>query len=247
VLQQLLRHPAELAAFQERIATDGGGYWDEVLDRSDELAGPLKRGRRSLERVLSADARPAGKRAVRKAGHDAPPKPVPSEVVRRTSRPGYKNWAIVSTGVAACLAVAVGFLATRGPGEERVRKDQIAWGWGKPSGLASAESNPKDYLNKLAANAEEWSLHQPGDAVGLGTRVAELRIGCTRLMHSSYGPLSPAEKTWLLDQCRAWAKMLDVHQQALDAGADPLAVRAEVNETVRAIAGTLREKAKQVG
>jgi hypothetical protein len=239
VLRQLLRHPADLAAFQERIATDGGGYWDEVLDRSDDLAGPLKRGKRSLERVLSADAPPSGKRAVRKA--------VPSEVVRRTGRRGYKNWAIVSTGVAACLAVAVGFLATRGPGESPVRKDQIAWGWGKPSGLATTQSNPKDYLNKLAANAEEWSEHQPGDAAGVGTRIAEMRIGCTRLMHSSYGPLSPADKAWLLDQCRAWAKALDGHQQALDAGADPLAVRAEVDQTVRAIAGTLREKAKQAG
>jgi hypothetical protein len=94
---------------------------------------------------------------------------------------------------------------------------------------------------------EEWSLHQPGDAAGVGARIAEFRTGCTRLMHSTYGPLTRADRAWLLEQCRAWAKILDAHQQALDNGADPLAVRAEVDETVRAIAATLREKAKQVG
>jgi hypothetical protein len=41
--------------------------------------------------------------------------------------------------------------------------------------------------------------------------------------------------------------VLDGHQQALDAGADPLTVRAAVDEAVRVIAGTLREKAKRVG
>jgi hypothetical protein len=65
-------------------------------------------------------------------------------------------------------------------------------------------------------------------------------------MHSSYGPLSPVDKAWLLENCRAWAKVLDGHLQALDAGADPVAVRAEVDETVRAIAAALREKATQV-
>src|SRR5262249_52905345 len=99
------------------------------------------------------------------------------------------------------------------------------------------------YLNKLADNVEEWSQYQPTDAEGVGTRIAELRIGCTRLMHSTYGPLNPADKAWLLDHCRAWAKLLDGHQQALDSGAEPLKVRGEVDETVRTIAATLREKA----
>src|SRR3954464_1686548 len=36
-LQKLLRSPASLATFQERILTDGGAYWDEVADRSDDL------------------------------------------------------------------------------------------------------------------------------------------------------------------------------------------------------------------
>jgi hypothetical protein len=246
-LSQLLRHPAELAAFQGRIVTDGGPYWDAVLDRSDDLAGPLQRGRRSLERMLAADAPRSNRNAIPKTVPGAVPKAVPSKGVKRNGRREYKYWAIASTGIAACLAVAVGLLAVRGPGEPPVPKAQIAWGWGKPSGLASNQSNPREYLNQLAANAEEWSLHRPSDAVGVGTRIAELRIGCARLMHSTYGPLAPADKAWLLENCRAWANALDGHQQALDAGVDPVAVRAEVDEAVRAIAAALREKAKQVG
>ena len=98
----------------------------------------------------------------------------------------------------------------------------------------------------MATNVEEWSLHRPSDPTGLGIRIAEFRTGCTRLMHSAYGPLSPADKAWLLEQCRAWAKALDGHLQALDGGADPLAVRAGVDETVRVVAATLRERAKQL-
>ncbi len=251
VLAKLLKHPASLAVFQERIVADGGAYWDEVLERSDELSKSFRRGKRSLDGILSADSPPqklkardkAASTMTRNGGSKATPAKVGKSMTRRT----YKTWAIVSTGVAACLAVAVGLLVVRSPEESAVPKSKIAWGWGKPSGLAFDQRTPKDYLNKLADNAEEWSQYQPTDAEGVGIRIAELRIGCTRLMHSTYGPLNPADKAWLLDHCRAWAKLLDGHQQALDAGAEPLTVRAEVDETVRTMATTLREKAKQLG
>ena len=243
VLIQLLRHPTVLAALQERVVTDGGAYWDEVAATSDELSWGFERGKLSLERVLSADASPPRGEAILTAG----PRAVPSGVAKRTGGWGYKVWALVSTGVAACLAVAVVLQTVDRPADRPVPKAQLAWGWGKPGGLATDESNPKDYLNKLAANAEEWSLHRPGDPSGVGTRLAEFRLGCTRLTHSTYGALAPDDRAWLLERCREWAKVLDGHQQALDAGADPLAVRAAVDETVRAMAATLREKAKQVG
>lgn len=234
VIHRFLKDPVALAALQERVATDGGAYWDEVTERSDDLTGAFARGKLALERTFSGGtSTPNGST-------------VPKMLVKRTAGRGYKTWAIVSTSVAACLALAVGLLVVRGPGESPIPKAQIAWGWGKPSGLATDGSNAKNYLNKLADNAEEWSLHQPNDSAGVGIRIAELRIGCTRLMHSSYGPLTAAEKAWLLEQCRAWAKILDGHQQSLDGGMDPLAVRAEVDETVRAIAATLRDKAKRL-
>lgn len=247
VLNQLLRHPATLAAFQERIVTDGGAYWDEVLDRSDELSAAFERGKRSLEEIVSADRPRSRKRTAPNVRPELRSKTDRSAVAKQTAGRGYKVWALASTGVAACLAVAIGVMAARGPDEPPVPKSQIAWGWGKPSGLAADQSTAKAYLNKLAANAEEWSLHQPTDAAGVGMRIAEFRSGCTRLMHSPYGPLVPADRDWLLEHCREWARILDAHQQALDNGADPLTVRADVDETARKIATTLREKARQVG
>ena len=241
VLGQFLRHPAMLAAFQERVVINGGGYWDELLDASDDLSESLERGKNALGRMLSADGSLTEKTTTPAR------QSIPSEAVKRSRGRGYRIWAVGSTAIAVCLAAAVAWLATRGPEEPPVLKSQIAWGWAKPSGLALDQPDPRDYLNKLAANAEEWSLYQPSDANGIATRIAEMRLGCTRLMHSSYGPLSPADKAWLLEHCREWARTLDQHQQALDAGAEPLAVRARVDETVREIAATLREKAKQVG
>lgn len=242
VLSQLLRHPAVLAEFQEKVVINGGPYWDELLDASGAISESLRRGKVSLERVLSADRSPAVKVVAA-----TPRKSVPSGPIRRDRGRGYRIWAMSSTAIAVCLVAAVAWLATRGPEEPPVLKSQIAWGWAKPSGLAVDQPDPRDYLNKLAANAEEWSLYRPSDANGIATRIAEMRLGCTRLMHSGYGPLSPADKAWLLEHCREWAKTLDQHQQALDAGADPLTVRAGMDETIRDIAATLREKAKQVG
>lgn len=251
LLTQLLKHPAALAAFQERVVADGGAYWDAVLDRSGDESGAFARGRQSLDRLIAADpappAGPAGPTASPRRVPRAAPATGPSEVRPRPGGRGAEIWAGASTVVAACLALAVGVLAARGPGDPPVPKAQIAWGWGKPAGLAADESSPKAYLGRLAATAEEWSLHRPSDAAGVGARVAEFRTGCTRLLHSTYGPLAPADRAWLLDRCRALAKALDAHQQALDAGADAPAVRAEVDEAVRAFAAALREKAEQVG
>jgi hypothetical protein len=241
LLTRLLRHPSLLAALQERIVLDGGVYWDRVSDRSDSPRDSFVRGREAVEQMLAANilaqsqSRPM---AVRRA--------VPRAIPNRRGGRGYRLWAIASTGVAALLAVVVGLQSAQGPDEPKVPKAQIAWGWAKPRGLAADISDPKAYLNALAANVEEWSLHRPSDPAGVGARIAEFRTGCTRLLHSTYGSLSPADKTWLLEQCRNWAKALDAHLQALDGGADPLAVRSAVDETVRQVAFTLRERAKQM-
>jgi len=246
-LSQLLRHPAELAAVQERIVVDGGAYWDEVAEQSDELIGAVENGRQSLDRIFAANT------ASTRAKRSSPPKSstamkaTPSGALKQEHGRGYKLWAYVSTGIAACLVVALGLLAFREPAEIRVPKAQIAWGWGKPTGLAADQSNAKSYLNKLADNVEEWSLDRPSDRSGVGMRISELRAGCTRLIHSAYGPLAADDKKWLLDHCREWAKKFDEHQQQLDGGADPILVRSEMDETVRTIAAALRDKAKQIG
>jgi hypothetical protein len=236
VLSQLLRHPAGLAAFQERVVTDGGAYWDDVPDAADDVSKRVEHGKRALDQVLAAG--PLAKPGLRAT---------PSGAMKRTGARGYQLWAAASTAVAACLVVAVVCLTAGRLDAPPVLKSQLAWGWAKPGGLALDQSTPKGYLDRLAANAEEWAAYRPGDPDGVGTRLAEFRLGCTRLMHSASGPLAPPDKPWLSDRCREWARALDGHQQALDAGADPLAVRDAVDDLVRDIARALRERATQVG
>jgi hypothetical protein len=243
VLTQLLKHPQLLAALQERIALDGGTYWDAVSDRSDQLRAPFERGRQALDQMLAADTASKLTNTANSIDRASRADPKPANWGHGW---GYKSWAVISTGVAASLAVAVGILALRQPQAPTIPKPQIAWGWAKPGGLADDLSNPKDYLNKLAANVEEWSLYRPSDPTNLGVRIAEFRTGCTRLIHSPYAQLTPADKAWLLEHCRTWAKELDGQLQALDRGADALAVRASVDETVRSVTAALREKAQQL-
>jgi hypothetical protein len=239
VLTQFLKHPQLLAALQERVALDGGPYWDAVSEGSDDLRDTVARGRQSLDRMLAASAGAGGPVVIHRTGRKAGP-----GASRRGGR-GYKLWAFGSTGVAAVLAVVVGLLVVRDPDEPPILKSQIAWGWAKPGGLAADVKTPKGYLNELADNAEEWFLYQPSDRPGLGARIAEFRTGCTRLIHSAYGPLAEADKVWLLEQCRAWARALDGQQQALDGGADVPTVRTGVDETARAVVVALRERARQ--
>src|SRR6185437_6595880 len=151
-LSQLLRHPAELAAVQERIVVDGGAYWDQIAEQSDELVEAVESGRQSLDRIFAANTTSTrGKRSSPPKSSTAM-KATPSGALKRGYGRGYKTWAYVSTGIAACLVVALGLLAFREPAETRVPKSQIAWGWGKPSGLATEQNDSKSYLNKLADN-----------------------------------------------------------------------------------------------
>jgi hypothetical protein len=239
LLRQLLRHPAALAELQERVVTDGGPYWDVVADRSDDLTESFDAGRRALDQLLAPPPAPKATKAVT----------VPSEVAKRTTGRSYKAWAFTSTAVAACLAVTVGVMVVRSLlQEEKVRKADVAWGWGKPNGLALDQDRPRDYLNQLAKNVEEWNDYKPDGPTAVALRLAEFRVGCSKLMHSSYGPLKPADKDWLLAKCREWGERLDAHQQDLDRRGDreSALVRAEVDKTVELIANTLRQKAKEV-
>ena len=60
-------------------------------------------------------------------------------------------------------------------------------------------------------------------------------------------PLARADRDWLHDRCRAWAKKADEHQQALDTGGDATTVRAGMDETMQALMRALRQRANEVG
>ncbi|HJZ58526.1 MAG TPA: hypothetical protein VKE74_26530, partial [Gemmataceae bacterium] len=96
-------------------------------------------------------------------------------------------------------------------------------------------------------SAEEWFNEKPEDAAALARRINELRTGCSKLIFSPHEPLPEKDREWLVGKCREWAKKMDDHLTALEAGADLRAVRADVDQTVTKLSAALRERAAQPG
>ena len=239
-LQQLLRHPRSLLELQEAVLTEGGAYWDEVASRADELTAAVERGKAALAAIF--ESRPAASQASSST---------PVSVVRPSPAPrSYLAWAVVSTAMAACLLIAVGYLVLTGPKPGpggTTETAAIGWGWAKPGGIPQDTQKPAEYLNALAATSEEWFKQRPDDAAGVARRINEFRTGCSQLILSPHTPLAPADRDWLVERCRAWARKLDDHLTALEAGADPAKVRGDADDTVRKLQAALRERATQAG
>jgi len=64
------------------------------------------------------------------------------------------------------------------------------------------------------------------------------------LIESPHRPLSAADRTWLVDKCRAWAAKLDAHLAAIQSGQDALKVRGEADDTINRLIAALRERAR---
>ncbi len=246
LLQQLLRHPKCLLEFQEAILTEGGPYWDEVVTSNGEMAPAIERGFAALEAMFGprTQATPAPRSregvapAARPSGARARREPRPPRDASRS----YFTWAVISSALAACLMIAVGILSFRSDNSGRLTEvAAVSWGWAKPGGIPQNAPKPAEYLNSLASTANEWFDKRPDDAAGVAKRINEFRTGCSQLIFASHSALSQADKDWLIEKCRAWAKKLDDHLAALESGADPLKVRTEADETIRKLEGTARK------
>ena len=248
VLKQLLRHPKCLLELQEAILTEGGTYWDAVVNRADDLTPAFDRGKAALEAMFGSRTQPNPPTPFpRREGGFESPSPSGGGVGEGSSRPArsYRTWAIVSSALAACLLVAVGSLTLRGPRQTEVAAAN--WGWAKPGGIPNEAPKPAEYLNGLANAADEWFDKRPEDAAEVARRINEFRTGCTQLIFSPHAPLAQKDKEWLVGRCRDWAKKLDEHLTALETpNADPRKIRGEADETIRKLQGALRERAGQV-
>src|SRR5262249_62004424 len=102
-------------------------------------------------------------------------------------------------------------------------------------------------LTALADGGGEWSKKRPAGAAGVAKRIGEFRQGCSRLILAPHKPLGDEDRKWLVERCRVWAKKLDDQLAALEQeqGADPIKVRAEVDDIVNKLVDALRGRAKQ--
>jgi hypothetical protein len=231
-LRRLLCLPRLLLDLQELVLTSGGPYWERLSSPSREHQEHVERGRRHLDLILATEARKETRR----------PDVIPlSRHVAWYRRP----WVVSLATAAAVLAVVLVHERSRPQAPITVAAAASAWGWNRPGALA--EDLPSAaYLNRLADGAHEWFDQKPADPVALARRIAEFRQGCSRLILSEHKPLTPDDRTWLIEKCRGWAVRLDAHLAAVESGRDPVAVRAETDQTVSHLIEALRMKAKEL-
>jgi hypothetical protein len=229
-LRQLLLHPRLLLELQDLVCREGGPYWNSV--KPDLVhAGHIQRGSKNLQKVLASWD---GSR-----GQD----------IRSGLRWYQRSWFASVATAASLLAVFIGYdqLRRRLPDNNNrppPPADSGAWGWNKANALPEDVSR-STYLDRLAAEADEWFKERPTDAVGLAKRIHQFRAGCTRLIFVVHRPLPHADQQWLIENCRIWGRKLDKQLAALESGQNALEVRADTDELVRQVVDALRLQARK--
>jgi hypothetical protein len=224
-LGRLLRGPRLLLDLEELVLVEGGVHWQRL--GAEAPATGVEQSWERLEAILRAQDRATpGKPPI-------PPMPRP-QARRRFERP----WVVSLATAAAVLAMAVAYDQTRGP----VAVAQAGWGWNRPGALPQDLSRGA-YLVRLADDAEEWFKKRLAEPAALARRIAEFRQGCSVLILTGHKPLPAEDRQWLNAKCREWAAKLDAHLAAVEAGEEPLKVRAAADETVRKLISALRGRA----
>lgn len=224
-LGQLLTQPRLLLELQELILIEGGPHWQHTNPPPPYLAASLRHGQERLNQFLEVQ----GQR--QEAVAAAPLRP----------RGGWLRW----PGVAGLVAAAAVLVLLVRHGNPPPADALAAWGWNRP-GVRAAEGSAGEYLDRLADAAGEWFQARPENAADLAKRISEFREGCSLLIFSRHQPLAERDRQWLVERCRAWAKVLDAQLEALDGGGNPVQVRANVDETASAIVQALRERARRL-
>lgn len=270
-LGELLRRPDWLLELQQLVLADGGPYWDAV-PRSPELEDRVERSRRALashfdppvelargrqspwwvRTVLPAVAASLATAAVvflvvrgvdseQGAGKPvavAPPPPGPPPKGKAPidtappPAPGARTAPAPRSIEGSKVEPPMPLVAPEGP----------AWGFEKFAAGKPAAGR-EEYLRRMAAAAKEWYAKRPADAAGLARRIGEFRRGCSEIILAEHKSLPPDDRAWLKDRCQKWAAALDKHLAAVEAGGDPVAVRAEVDDAVNKIAAALLGRA----
>ncbi len=62
---------------------------------------------------------------------------------------------------------------------------------------------------------------------------------------ADHSPLTSEDKTWLVEKCQEWARKIDACLVEIEAGSDVVRVRREVDDVVRKLISSLRERAER--
>lgn len=158
----------------------------------------------------------------------------------RTREPKRAAAPFVSSIVLLAAGVLIGVALTW-----FLQREERAWGWLAQDALEET-ATAREYLERLAAQGEQWFAVRPTNATALARRANELRMGCSRLIFARHESLALADREWLVTKCRAWAVALDEQLALLEAGS-PVEERLEAfDEIVTQLAHALRTRASTV-
>lgn len=221
-LRRLFRHPGRLLELQDHVLSADAAYWDRKLRASDDLFKKVETGWRRLSESTAVG--PPSARPARPAS---------------ASRPRPVRWFVAGLATAAAIAVGAFFGWDRIQGPQQVAS---GWGWSKLNAFP-ADVSRAEYLKTLADQAEEWRRKRPETPQALAQRISEFREGCSRLILADHQPLPPADRKWLVERCRVWAKKLDDQLAELEAGKPVATVRSQVDDVVDKLTKALRDRA----
>lgn len=221
-LRRLFRHPELLLELQDHVLTEGGAYWDRKLHASKDLSKKVETGWQRLS-ASTAVSLPSSRL----------PRPTSQ------SRPRPVRWFVAGLATAAAIAVGAFFGWERFGSPQQVAS---GWGWTRPNAFP-ADVSRAEYLKTLADEAEEWRKKRPDTPQALAQRISEFREGCSRLILAEHQPLPPADRKWLVERCRVWAKKLDDQLADLEAGKPIATVGGQVDDVVDKLSKALRDRA----
>jgi hypothetical protein len=227
--QHLLRQPHHLLELQALVLAEGGPYWD-ALPQPTELLDQVAQGRELLARKFVAMLADTSRTR-------------PGEGKAKWYR---STWFTIAT--TAALVFITTFAVMRifppAPPVPGPNASVAQWGWAKPGGIPM-ESDRSKYLAALADRADEWFDERPADAPAMTRRLAEFHQGCSAFLFAPHSPLTPELRDELRRKCRDWAQKFEGYLAALEAGHDPVAVRAQADATVRKLADALRAESRK--
>jgi hypothetical protein len=217
-LRELLLHPRILLDLQELILVEGGAHWERLA--REGLRSVVDRGWKRLDAFLTG-------RGGRSGFHGA-------RVHSSQGRWG-RYLSYVALVIAASVLVSVLVNRARAP------RPTGEWGWNREA-LPQHVVSRGDYLKRLADEAQEWFRKRPSHADELARRIGEFRQGCSALILSKDKPLSTEDQQWLMKTCREWARKFDEYLARVEAGEEPMKIRALADETTNEIIQSLRER-----
>ena len=223
----LLKNPIELLALQEAILVTPSEFW--CLKTAEVSVAIQAANWRKVKSSISDRTTTNSAAGV----YDTRVSDASQLRTANTNRP--RNWVSISATVA--LVGLVGFVVFW---ISRFGLTNDDWGWNDHK-IYAQDVDESSYLNLLANAANDWfQVSRNGESL------SQLIGSCDALISEKHYQLSPPNRDWLVDKCRAWRDCLGLSRELLNEGKSDDRVFAEVDEIVSKLVAALKRKADEI-